>query len=267
MIKQLLLVVFFLILTLLIIYSLQRYFIYFPSVEKPHRKHFHAEDMQVIKIKVADGLILNAWYKPSIAHKPVIVYLHGNAGHIGFRMDLMRQFLSAGFGVLLLEYRGYGGNPGKPTESGLYEDGRAAMRFLQGEKQHKPIVLYGESLGTGIATKLAMEFPVCALVLQSPYTSLTALARYHYPLLPIPIIDKYDSLSRMQQIHTPILMLHGKLDEVVPYNQGLTLFNLANRPKQWVEFSTKGHNDLWNEQFVYVVINFINTYCIDQQPK
>ncbi len=267
MIKQLLQVVFFLILTLLITYSLQRYFIYFPIVDKPSRKDFHAEDMQIIKITLADGLTLNAWYKPSVAHKPVILYLHGNAGHIGYRMYLTRQFLSAGFGVLLLEYRGYGGNPGKPTESGLYEDGRAAMRFLQHEQQHPPIVLYGESLGTGVATQLATEFPSCALVLQSPYTSLTALARYHYPLLPIPIIDKYDSLSRMKQIHVPILMLQGKLDEVVPYKQGLILFNLANQPKQWVEFPIKGHHDLWNEHFAHVVVNFINTYCIDQQPK
>lgn len=264
MLKQLLLVVFLLILALLITYSLQRSFIYYPSAETPNREDFHAQDMQVIKIPVADGLTLNAWYKPSVAHKPVILYLHGNSGHIGYRMHLARQFLSAGFGILLLEYRGYGGNPGKPTESGLYEDGRAAMRFLQHEDQHQQIVLYGESLGTGVATQLATEFPSCALVLQSAYTSLTALARYHYPWLPLPLMDKYDSLSRIQEIHAPILMLHGKLDEVVPYSQGLMLFNLANQPKQWVEFPTKGHHDLWSDHFIHTVIHFINSYCIAQ---
>lgn len=263
MLKQLLLVVLFLILALLVTYSLQRYLIYFPTAEIPNRKDFHAQDMQVVKISVADGLLVNAWYKPSVAYKPVILYLHGNGGHIGYRMPLVRQFLSAGFGVLLLEYRGYGGNPGKPTESGLYEDGRAAMRFLQQANQHKQIVLYGESLGTGVATQLATEFPICALVLQSPYTSLSALARYHYRWLPVAVLDKYDSLSRIQKIQAPTLMLHGKLDDVVPYSQGLALFERANQPKQWEEFPTKGHHDLWDQHFAHTVINFINAYCTE----
>ena len=176
-------------------------------------------------------------------------------------MYLAHKFLAAGFGVLLLEYRGYGGNPGKPTELGLYEDARAAMHFLQ--QQGIPdnnIVLYGESLGTGVATKLATEFPICALVLQSPYTSLSALARCHYGL-PIPLRDKFDSLSRIQKIHVPILMLHGKLDVVVPYSQGLTLFNFANQPKKWIEFPTKGHHDLWDTHFADEVSHFINSSC------
>ena len=217
--------------------------------------------MQLIKIPVADDLTLSSWYKPPANNMPVILYLHGNAGHIGYRMYLARHFLAAGFGVLLLEYRGYGGNPGKPTESGLYEDGRAAIHFLQHGIQENQIVLYGESLGTGIATQLATEFSVCSVVLQSPYTSFTALARYHYFWLPIPVLDKYDSLSRIQKIHVPILMLHGKLDDVVPYSQGLALFSQANQHKKWVEYPTKGHHDLWDTNFAHTVINFINDYC------
>jgi fermentation-respiration switch protein FrsA (DUF1100 family) len=262
MFKPFLLILLLLILIFALAYSLQRYFIYFPSAEKPNPKDFQAEDMQVIQLTVADGLTLNSWYKPPLDNKPVILYLHGNAGHIGYRMFLARYFLSAGFGVLLLEYRGYGGNPGKPTESGLYQDGRAAIKFLQQRGiQERNIILYGESLGTGVATQLATEFPICALVLQSPYTSLTSLARYHYFGLPMPIIDKFDSLARIQKIHVPILMLHGKLDEIVPYAQGLTLFNQANQPKEWMELPNKGHHDLWDAHFAHAVINFINSYC------
>ncbi|CAM3050233.1 Bem46 protein [Legionella steigerwaltii] len=261
--KQLLLLLFILILIFIASYLLQRSFIYFPSPELPTPNVFHAEDMQVIKIPVADGLTLSSWYKPSKDKKPTILYLHGNAGHIGYRMYLVRQFLSEGFGVLLLEYRGYGGNPGKPTESGLYQDARAAMKFLQQQGiQENNIVLYGESLGTGVATQMATEFPVCALVLQSPYTSLTALARFHYPWLPLPLIDKYDSLSRIQKIHIPVLMLHGKLDEIVPYDQGVALFNHANQPKKWIEFPDKGHQDLWNPHFAHTVMDFISSYCV-----
>ncbi|KTC78860.1 Alpha/beta hydrolase family protein [Legionella cherrii] len=263
MLKQLLLILFIFILIFVLSFSLQRYFIYFPSSEQPDRNAFEAEDMQLIEIPVADGLTLNSWYKPSVDKKPTILYFHGNAGHIGYRMYLVRQFLSEGFGVLLLEYRGYGGNPGKPTESGLYQDGRAAMKFLQHQGiETENIVLYGESLGTGVATQMATEFPVCALVLQSPYTSFTALARFHYPWLFMPLRDKYDSLSRIQKIHTPVLMLHGKLDQIVPYEQGVVLFNHANQPKKWIEFSDKGHQDLWSPHFAHSVMHFINSYCV-----
>lgn len=262
MLKSFLLLVFALILIWVLAYSLQRYFIYFPSREKPKREEFNAEDMQVILISIAEGLTLSSWYKPATQGKPTLLYLHGNAGHIGYRMYLVRQFLDAGLGVLLLEYRGYGNNPGNPTESGLYDDGRAAIHFLQKQGiPEKHIVLYGESLGTGVATKIATEFSICALVLQSPYTSLRALGRYHYPWLPIPTRDKYDSLSRIHKIHAPVLMLHGKLDVVVPYRQGRALFHEANQPKKWIEFPMKGHLNLWDASYAHTVIDFIKSYC------
>ncbi|AUH72011.1 alpha/beta hydrolase [Legionella sainthelensi] len=263
--KQFLLLLFLILLMFLIAYFLQRHFIYFPDEEKPHTKDFQAQDMEVVQIHEAGGLILHSWYKPPTHNNPTILYLHGNGGHIGYRMSLVRQFLSEGFGVLLLEYRGYGGNPGSPTEAGFYQDGRAAIQFLyQQGIQGNNMILYGESLGTGVATQLATEFPICALVLQSPYTSLTALARYHYFWLPIPLIDKYDSLSRIQKIHVPTLMLHGQLDEVVPYSQGLTLFKFANQPKKWVAFPDKGHQNLWDARFACVVSQFIHSYCHHQ---
>ncbi len=264
MLKQILFFIFPLcILIILGAYLLQRNFIYFPSNEQPDRKVYHAEDMQQIGIITADNLVLNAWYKPAEHNKQTILYLHGNAGHIGHRMYLARQFLAEGFGVLLMDYRGYGGNKGHPTELGLYEDGRAAFNFLLNQNINpKHIVLYGESLGTGVATELARENKVCALVLQSPYTHFTALARFHYPWVLLPLRDKFDSLSRMKQITSPILFLHGEQDVVVPYIQGRTLFEAANEPKQWIGFSDKGHNDLWNEQFTTEVTKFINKNCM-----
>jgi fermentation-respiration switch protein FrsA (DUF1100 family) len=259
------LLVFMLIIFLLMVipaYFLQRYFIYFPLYENPNRKDFHAEDMQIIKIPVNHEITLTSWYKPSLNKKPTILYLHGNAGHVGYRMYLARELINAGFGVLLLEYRGFAKNPGKPSEMGFYEDARAAMTFLEKNAvDPNNIVLYGESLGTGVASKMATEFPVCALVLQSPYTSLKDLARFHYWWLPLPVIDKYDSFSRMQDIHIPVLMLHGKLDTVVPYSQGLALFRHANQPKKWVDYPDKGHVNLWNKPFAQTVIHFIDTYC------
>lgn len=266
--KQLLLLLFIISLFFIVAYYSQRHFIYFPASETPNPKDFGAEDMQVIQLPSAKGVTLTSWYKPTENKKPTILYMHGNAGHIGYRMYLARQFLSEGYGVLLLEYRGYGGNPGKPTEAGLYQDARAAVHFLK--EQGVPedhIVFYGESLGTGVATKMATEFSACALVLQSPFTSFTDLARFHYPWIILPVIDKYDSLSRIQQIHVPVLMLHGHLDRIVPYDQGLDLFNQANQPKQWVELKYKGHLDLWNPEFAQKVMDFIQNYCSHSQSK
>jgi len=154
---------------ILLMYLFQRQLIYFPSQKVPQLNDYQANDMRVITLHTQDGLVLNSWYKPAKTGQPTLLYLHGNAGHIGDRMTLARQFMNAGLGMLLLEYRGYGGNKGRPSEKGLYEDGRAGMRFLhqQGIKSEK-IALYGESLGSGVATKLAVENKICAVVLQSP---------------------------------------------------------------------------------------------------
>mgnify|MGYP000219770257 CR=1 FL=1 len=263
MIKQLLTVSFFVFLFFTItLYVFQRHLIYFPAKEMPSRKEFHAEDMQKINLKTKDGLVLNAWYKPASLNRPTLLYLHGNAGHIGYRMPLTRQFLSAGLGVLLLEYRGYGGNPGRPTEQGLYKDGQAAIQFLQQQGINSSrLALYGESLGTGVATKLATEYPVCALVLQSPFTSLPAVARYHYPWIFVPPWDKFDSLSRIGSLRVPLLIIHGKEDDLVPFSQGLALYREAMEPKKLLGIENKTHYDLWDLNFSNQVISFIKTSC------
>lgn len=262
MLKSLCLAVSLLLLAGVGIYLLQRSLIYFPTTTRPDPQLFLTENMRPIQLLTADGLTLSSWYKAPEENQPVVLYVHGNAGTVGNRMYLTQKFVKAGLGVLLLEYRGYGGNEGSPSEAGLYEDGRAAMQFLsqQGIAEHRT-VLYGESLGTGVATQLATEYFICALVLQSPYTSLADLARQHYPWLPIPLRDRYDSLSRMRRIHVPVFMLHGTLDEVVPYSLGQRLFKQANEPKQWKEFPTKGHHDLWDQHFAQLVIEFIQHQC------
>ena len=246
-----------------LIYIFQRHLIFYPDKQVPLRHAFHAEDMQDVTLQTDDGLSLQAWYKPSThARHPTLLILHGNAGNMGSRMPLARPFLDKGYGVLLLEYRGYGGNKGQPTEQGLYTDARAGMRFLEQQGVgFNQIVLYGESLGTGVATQMAYEHPVCALILQSPFVSLTAVGRYQYPWIVIPPKDKFDSFSRMKAIHVPVLMLHGTADTVVPYAQGRALFNQSNGPKQWVELPNKGHSDLWDPEFIHNVDHFIATRC------
>ncbi len=253
----------FFVLGFALLYFFQRTFIYAPAKYKPSLEAFHASYMTEITLHTSDNLELSAWYKPADKGKPSIIVFHGNARNIGARAPLARAHNKLGFGVLLLEYRGYGQNPGRPSENGLYRDARAGITFLK--ERGVPInhiVLYGESLGTGVATQMAVEYPnACALILQSPYTSLSALRRYHFPWLPITPWDKFDSLARIQKIHMPLLALHGTEDLVVPYNQGKRLFDRANAPKQWVKLLHQGHGGLWSPDFINATEAFIQKYC------
>lgn len=247
-----------------LVYIFQRHLIYVPDKKQPNLAAFHASDMHVVTFKATDNLSINSWYKPATSHQPTILLLHGNAGHIGNRMPLARQFINAGFGVLLVEYRGYGGNAGSPTEQGLYADAQGALRFLSKQgvtTQH--VVLYGESLGTAVATYLAAENEVCCVILQSPYTSMLSLARYHYPWLLLRPKDKFDSLGRIDKNHAPLLIIHGTKDTLVPFTEGTRLFQQANQPKTFLKLENKAHNNLWDQHFYQQVIHFIEEHCIN----
>lgn len=269
MIKQILLLsVVAAILSVILMYVFQRHLIYYPSKDKASLNDYLVHDMQVITLHTSDGLVLTSWYRPAKKNHATILYLHGNAGNIGGRMSLGREFMDAGLGLLLLEYRGYGGNKGSPTEQGLYEDARTAMRFLHEQGiQNENIALYGESLGSGVATKLGVEYPVCAVILQSPYTSLTDMTRFYYPFMLLKPWDRFDSFERIQSIKAPILILHGTNDTVVPYSQGLALFHQAHEPKKMLSFKQEGHNDIWNAPgFSEQIYQFIEKYCVCKTP-
>lgn len=246
----------------LLVYIFQRYLIYYPDKSKPSLQNFQTIAMQELVLSTSDGLSLIAWYKPAVNNQATIVYFHGNAGNISYRMPFAKYFIAKGFGVLLLEYRGYGGNKGSPSEQGLYADARAAMAFLQ-QKGIKPeqTIIFGESLGTSVATKMAEEHPSCALILQSPFTALVDVAQYHYPWMFIGPWDKFNSLGRITKIKTPLLIIHGSKDQIVPFHLGQKLFETANQPKEMLVIKHKKHNDLWNLEFFTNVLRFMEEHC------
>ncbi|MDF1757506.1 MAG: alpha/beta hydrolase [Legionellaceae bacterium] len=245
-----------------LLYLLQRNFIYFPDKQKPELYEYHATDMHEISVITKDRIKLNAWYKPSENGMPTILFLHGNAGHIGHRMPWARKFLDSGFGVLLLDYRGYGGNKGSPSEQGLFEDGRAALQFLNEHNiPSNKIVIYGESLGTAVATHLASENKVCSVILQSPFTSMTNLARHHYPWIWIKPWDKFNSLDKISAVRSPLYIAHGKHDEVVPFSDGLIVFKQANEPKKILKIDNGSHNNLWSGLLYDEIIMFLSDSC------
>ena len=247
MIKIILIAGFVYAVVVLILSMMQRQFLYNPSTEHPLPEQWDLASMTVVHYRTQDQVPLYAWYQAAAADKPTVVYFHGNTGHLGDRAHRVKPLLDAGYGMLLTSYRGYSGNPGNPSEQGLYQDARAAIHYLT--KQEKLplrcLALYGESLGSGVAVQMATEFPISGLVLISPYTSIMEVASMHYPWAPTHFIlrDRFNSIAKIKHIHVPIYIAHGTTDHVVPTKLGQRLFTKANSPKELKLFEGIGHNN------------------------
>src|SRR5262249_55119958 len=158
------------------------------------------------------------------------------------------------------EYRGYGGNPGAPSESGFYSDGRAALAFLEREGiAPKRLVLYGESLGSGVAGELSAQHQIAGLILEAPPTTVAEGAQAHFPYVPAGrlVSDRFDALARIGRVRAPILVLHGESDRVVPVRFGRALFEAAPEPKEGWFAPAAGHEDLARYGSLDVVVGFI----------
>lgn len=204
--------------------------------------------MQVVQVHTKDGLTLAAWYKKAYPDCPTVVYFHGNEGNVKSWAFKLEPLLHAGIGAFFVEYRGYGGNPGTPSEEGLYEDSRSALRFLAEEGiPWSNAVFMGESLGTGVAVKMAVEFPPARLVLLAPYTSITDVTGGIYWFLPVGLLsrDRFPSINRIGKVHAPLLVVHGENDDIVPVRLGRDLLAAANEPKTGIFFKDAGHENLF----------------------
>lgn len=218
-----------------------------------------------LTVRTEDGLDLISWFLAPQDGMPVIVHFHGNAGNIADRVANMGQLAARGYGLLLAEYRGFGGNPGAPTETGLYADARANLKWLA-DAGHVPEtwVLYGESLGSGIATRMAWELaragtPAAALVLEAPFTSMADAAQHHYSLIPARILtrDRYANKDRIADVRAPVLIMHGGRDATVPEAMGRRLFDLAREPKQALWVAEANHINLYDFGAAEKVIAFL----------
>ena len=250
----------------LFMFGFQRTFLYFPDKSSPDLGGFGAAGYVVVTLESAPGLEVRHWYHPpSAGDGPVVVVFHGNAGHIGHRVPKFHALLDAGFGVFLAEYRGYGGNPGKVDEAGLTADARAVLRHLAGEGiAGDRLILFGESLGGGPAVRMATEFPVAGLVLESPFTSVADVAQAHYWYLPARwlVLDTWDNAGRIAALRAPLLIIHGDGDTIVPARFGRALFDLAPEPKESLFVSGAGHNDLFDRaEVVGAVVAFVRKHA------
>ena len=197
-----------------------------------------------VELRTADGLAITAGYRPAHDDLPTVLFFHGNGMVWPDGIYVTELLASRGYGLLLAEYRGYNGNPGKPTEQGLYHDGRAALAFLQGEGiASGDVILAGLSVGSGPAVQLATESKVRALILISPVASLPATATAAYPWLPTGwmLRDRYDNLAKLPRVDAPVLILHGDADRLIPHAQAEQLA-AANPAAEFVSVPGRGHN-------------------------
>lgn len=248
------------------VWLLQRRLIYFPDPAIPPAGSV-LPGVREITLRTADGLALGAWYvtPPGTDAAAAVLVLPGNAGSRAMRAPLARRLVAKGLAVLLLDYRGYGGNPGRPTEQGLIIDARAARAYLldRGLPAHR-LIYFGESLGAAVATRLAVEHPPGGLVLRSPFTNLAEVGAWHYPLLPVRTLlrDRFPVIELIGQIRVPTVVIYGDADTVVPPQHSAAVAAAAAGPVRVVQLPGADHNDdvlLEGNELIAAVVELART--------
>ncbi len=216
----------------------------------------------------SDEVSLHGWYVPGKTEKPLVLFFHGNAGNISHRLENLRLFHDRlGVSVFIFDYRGYGKSDGKPSEAGIYQDARGAWKWLESRGwTTERMIYFGRSLGAAAAVQLALEAPPSGLALETPFPSIGAVGRHHYPLL-YPLAGwavgaRFDSLSKMDRIRVPLLVLQGDSDRIVPEEMARQLFQRANEPKTFHLIEGAGHNDTFHvggESYWDAWRNFLET--------
>jgi fermentation-respiration switch protein FrsA (DUF1100 family) len=243
------------------IWALQRRLIYLPSQAVPDVPG----SVEAVTYTTEDDLELDGWFLPAPGDPlGAVLVFPGNAGDRSARVPLARALAGAGYSTLLVDYRGYGGNPGSPSEEGLARDARSALAYLESRDDVDPdqIVYFGESLGSGVAVQLAIEEPPAALILRSPFPSLAHVGSVHYPALPVSLLlrDRFDNADKIQRIPAPLVVIAGSADRIVPTELSRDLYELAEERKEMVVIDGAGHNDfalLAGDEMIQEIVDFL----------
>ena len=241
-------------------YIFQRSLLYHPA-ENNYFGDKLIVSVEKVTIKTKDNISLLSWYhKKNYNNYKTILFLHGNAGSLENRIHKINHFKNMNVNFLLVAWRGFNGNKGKPNEKGLYEDAKSAVRWLNSQGiDENNIIIYGESLGTAVAIEMAQNRNFSGIILESPFTSMVDVGKYKYPYLPVRFLlkDKYESNKKIKNIKTPILIMHGKVDNLVPFHMGKKMYELANKPKFSYFTEYDDHMMEYNENLLNELKKFI----------
>ena len=249
-------------LVLILLFIFQRNLMYHPD-----ENNYFGDKLKVniekVKIKTSDNINLLAWFhKKDLKKFKTIVYFHGNAGKLENRIHKLNHFKDMKVNFLIIAWRGFSGNEGKPSEEGLYEDGNSSIRWLKNlGLTEKDIIIYGESLGTGIATEISQNKNFAGLILETPFTSMIDAAKNFYPYIPVDLIlkDKYKNNVKIKNINVPLLVMHGEEDQIVPFWMGKKIYEIANKPKYSYFTKYDDHMMEFDKNLVLTLKTFIKS--------
>ena len=247
---------------LVLLFIFQRNLMYHPEENNYFGDKLEV-DIEKVYINTSDDLSLLGWFhKKDLKKFKTIVYFHGNAGKLENRIHKLNHFKDMNVNFLILAWRGFSGNEGKPSEQGLYVDGSSAIAWLKNlGLNEEDIILYGESLGTGIATHLAQQNDYAGLVLETPFTSMVEAAKNFYPYIPVGFLlrDKYKNDQKIKNINIPVLVMHGEADQIVPFWMGKKIYEIANQPKYSYFTKFDDHMMEYDEKLVLALNDFIKS--------
>ena len=254
-----LVVLIYLTITFILYYS-QRSLLYHPS-ENNYSGDKLIVPIDKVKILTDDNIELIAWHHKKKGNYKTILFLHGNAGSLENRIHKINHFNDMDVNFLIVAWRGFSGNKGKPTENGLYIDAKSAVKWLKNKGvNEEDIIIYGESLGTGVGTEIAQNKNFAGIILESPFTSMVDAGADKYPIFPIRFLlkDKYESDKKIKNIKSPILIMHGEVDKIVPFWMGKKMYDLAEEPKYYYFSKYDDHMMEYNDELLSELKKFIN---------
>ena len=255
--------VFFYILLLIIVFFFQGNLLYHPTTNNYLKDQAAREPAGIEKVQIVtkDEINLIGWfYNQDLEKFKTILFFHGNAGSLENRTYKLNHFKNLNLNFLIIAWRGFSGNKGKPNEMGLYEDAKSAIKWLNAKGiKEKNIILYGESLGTGVAVEVAQNKNYAGVILESPFTSMVNMGKKYYPFFPVSFLlkDKFESYKKINNIFVPVLIMHGKVDKIVPYDMGKKMYELANEPKFFHSQEYGDHMIEYDEKLLSALKKFI----------
>jgi len=243
-------------------YVFQRNLLYHPT-ENNYFGDKLLVPIEKVTIKTNDNIELVSWYhNKNVSKYKTILFLHGNAGSLENRIHKINHFNDMNVNFLIVAWRGFSGNKGQPTEIGLYEDAKSSIKWLKQKGiAEENIIIYGESLGTGVAIEVAQNKNFAGIILESPFTSMIDAGKNKYPFLPVAFLlkDKYESKKKIKNIKIPILVMHGKVDNIVPFYMGKHMYEIANQPKFSYFSDYDNHMMEYNENLLKALKKFISS--------